>query len=146
MKRSLGVGHVFQDFEHGHDVEGVVGERHVLGVHLERGESGDAAVADGLQIGDALIADVDGGDGEFGKCIEERPKESAAPAADVEKRLRREAAEDAEDALDTRECRVVFEFVETEAGAVAVVDGRVARVEASADKGGGQVGEVAIHL
>ena len=78
------VGRVFEDFEDGHAVEGVGGQCRRDDVKVAGDETRQAAGCDRLQLFDAVGANVAGVGRQVREGVEQRPKEDAATAADIE--------------------------------------------------------------
>lgn len=136
---------MFKDFEEGDHIEGFRGEGQLFGVHSDNREAGHATGVNGGEVFGALFVEIDGSDWHVREGGEERPKEGTAAAADIEEVCGREAAQDAEDALDAGEVCVGFEFVEAQTSVVPVGDAGGRVLKAPADEGGGEVGEIAVH-
>src|SRR5271166_6366004 len=77
--------------------------------------------------------------------VQQRPQESASPAANIQQALRINTAKDSEHSLNSRELDVCLEFVETQPGASPVFERRGSVFEASANEGAGEFIVVAVH-
>jgi hypothetical protein len=91
---------VLEDLEQAHPVERTVLEPKRGRVHVCGREPSDPAGTKRAEISSALLVHVDRRHLELGKCVEERPQEGAAAAADIEEARRHEACQHGEDAPD----------------------------------------------
>jgi hypothetical protein len=132
-------------FQHGHHVKRSRRKWQAVHIRTDNRQARDASSSHRREIARPPIRDLSSCYRKAREVRQERPQEGAATASNIEQVRGLQAPQDSEYGANTRQFRILFEFVKPQSRLETRLNSRVRLIQSPSHKRGRKLGEIAVH-